>query len=99
MASSSRSSSSSSSSIAGQQVTIQWAHPNERENGTYLELDEIGGYEIRVFNPATAAYKYYPIAGNSTNSYTLSNYLTNMTIEIAVYDTQGLYSEFVSVTN
>lgn len=48
---SSRSSSSISSSAPSQTVTVEWSHPNERENGAYLELSEIGGYEIRVYDP------------------------------------------------
>lgn len=92
--------SSSVSSVAqAKPITIQWSHPSERENGSYLELDEIGGYEIRVFNPQTSAYISHLIAGNSTTQYTLNNYQTIMTIEIAVYDVQGLYSEFIPVTN
>lgn len=98
--SSQRSSSrSSSSSTQAKPVTIQWSHPAERENGNYLELNEIGGYEIRIFDPRISNYTSIQIPGNSTTSYTLANYLSTMTIEIAVYDTQGLYSEFVSVTN
>lgn len=90
---------SQSSSDSLKQVTLQWAHPQLRENGDYLELSEIGGYEIRVFNPTTSNYTSFQVAGNSTNSYVIKNYLSNMTIEIAVYDTQGLYSQFVPVTN
>jgi uncharacterized protein YcfL len=94
-----RSSLTSSSVAQTKPVTIQWSHPIERENGSYLELNEIGGYEIRVVNRQTSAYTSHLIAGNSTTQYTLNNYQTTMSIEIAVYDTQGLYSEFVPVTN
>jgi hypothetical protein len=80
-------------------VTLEWSHPTERENGTYLELSEIGGYEIRVYDSRTAQFTYYDIKGNSTTRYGVSNYTTTMTIEIAVYDTTGLYSEYVPVTN
>ena len=80
-------------------MTIEWSHPTERENGTYLELSEIGGYEIRVYDSRTAQFTYYDIKGNSTTRYGLSNYATTMAIEIAVYDITGLYSEYVPVTN
>lgn len=96
MASSSRS---SSSSVATQQVTIQWVHPTQRENGDYLELDEIGGYEIRVRPANSSSYTYHTITGNQTTNYVLGNYTSTMTIEIAVYDAEGLYSQFVPVSN
>jgi hypothetical protein len=99
VSSSSSSSSVASSSIQPRQATIRWSHPTQRENGDYLELDEIGGYEIRVRPSGTAVYTYYPIVGNQTTSYPLNNYLSTMTVEIAVYDTQGLYSQFVTVSN
>jgi hypothetical protein len=79
-------------------VTIQWSHPTERENEDYLMPEEIGGYEIRV-RTGNGTYTYYPIEGNQTTSYVLSNYTSNMIVEIAVYDTDGLYSEFVTVSN
>lgn len=99
--SSSRSSSrsSSSSSIATQPVTIQWSHPTQRENGDYLELNEIAGYEIRVRPANSSTFSSYPISGNQTTSYVLNNYVATMIVEIAVYDTEGLYSEFVAVNN
>jgi hypothetical protein len=80
-------------------VTIQWSHPTQREDGKYLELNEIGGYEIRVRNSGSTSFTSYTIAGNATTSYSLNNYLSTMSVEIAVYDTQGVYSEFVSITN
>lgn len=99
--SSSRSSSSrsSSSSTATQQVTIQWSHPTQRENGAFLELSEIGGYDIRVRPANSTSFSSYPIPGNQTTSYVLNNYSNTMIVEIAVYDTDGIYSQFVTVSN
>jgi hypothetical protein len=98
LAASSKRVSSSSRSSAPQQVTIQWNHPTERENESFFELDQIGGYEIRVRSSNSSSYSYYNISGNQTTSYVLNNYLNTMTIEIAVYDKQGLYSQFVTVS-
>jgi hypothetical protein len=78
-------------------VTVQWSHPTQRENGSYLELSEIGGYEIRVRTTGSSSYTTYKINGNSTTSYTLPAYSSNMTVEIAVFDTTGVYSSFVTV--
>lgn len=91
--------SSSSSSAVGRQVTIQWSHPNQRENGDFLELNEIGGYEIRTRPLNSAVYSYFTIQGNQTTSYVLNNYVSTTTVEIAVFDNKGLYSQFVTVSN
>jgi hypothetical protein len=95
----SSSSSSRSSSVATQQATIQWSHPTQRANGDFLELSEIGGYEIRVRPTSNSSYIYYNISGNQTTNYVLTNYVSTMTVEIAVFDSNGLYSEFVTVSN
>jgi predicted small lipoprotein YifL len=91
------SNSSNSSSGATTAVSITWAHPNKRENGDYLELDEIGGYEIRYRNLTDNHYSYITINGNKTKSYNLSGNLDNVEFEIAVFDNKGLYSRFVKV--
>jgi hypothetical protein len=85
--------------VATQAVTIQWSHPTEREDGSYLTLDEIGGYEIRTKAASASFYTRYTITGNNTTNYLLNSYLTGMSVEIAVYDTKGLYSTFVTVSN
>ena len=96
--SSSRSSSASSSSVAAtKSVTIQWSHPTQRENGAYLELHEIGGYEIRVRTSGNSSYTTYRITGNTTTSYTLPAYNSDTSVEIAVFDTAGIYSSFIVV--
>lgn len=95
--SSSTKSSSSSSSIALQAITIIWSHPNQRENGTFLELDEIGGYEIRYRKPTDSRYTYITLNGNRTNEYIFTGNIPGMEFEIAVFDNRGLYSRFVKV--
>lgn len=89
--------SSSSSVAATKSVTIQWSHPTQRENGAYLELHEIGGYEIRVRTSGNSSYTTYRITGNTTTSYTLPAYNSDTSVEIAVFDTAGIYSSFIVV--
>lgn len=82
---------------AGRSVVLDWNIPTERENGEALPVEEIGGYEIRysvdggepeslVVPDGTATG--YQLDGLSGGSYQFT---------ISAYDTDGLYSEFVSV--
>ena len=95
---SSTSSTNSSSTSAYQTTTIRWSHPNKRENGQFLELDEIAGYEIRFKSTTQNNYTYISLPGNRTTSFSTDLIPTNSTIEIAVYDTNMLYSTFTPMT-
>lgn len=95
---SSRSISSSSSRAALNAVQLEWNIPSRRENGTYLELDEIDGYELRHKPANSATFTSQIIANASTRSISIANATQNDTFEIAVFDTNGLYSRFVSLT-
>src|SRR5690606_36645039 len=77
-------------------VTLRWSTPNARENGEYLELDEIGGFEIRYKMASDTAYTSKIINDNYTNSVTL-NVNGNYQFEIATFDSNGLYSVFVPI--
>ncbi len=97
-ASSSLVSSKAASSIAGVLgATIEWAHPTARENGDYLELTEIGGYQIRYKAPTAAVFSYITIVGNGTTSYVFTQSIVGLQLQIAVYDSSGIYSDFVSI--
>lgn len=78
-------------------VKITWSHPQQRENGQFLELQEIGGYEIRYRNPADATYSHITVNNNATNEYTIEN-ADGLEFEIAAFDINGIYSQFVKVT-
>jgi len=95
--SSSSYSGSSVSSVGQKAVTISWNHPNQRENGTFLQLDEIGGYQIRYRKPTDTSYTYMTLNGNRTTEYIFSDATQDLEFEIAVFDTTGLYSQFVKV--
>ena len=90
-------SSRSSSSFASGSVKISWSHPQFRENGNYLELSEIAGYELRIKKTASADPTYLVIEGNQTTQYTLSELTNNSSVDLAVYDTNGLYSDFIAM--
>lgn len=97
--SSSKNATSSASSATSSQksVKITWTHPNTRENGKFLELDEIRGYEIRYRKSTANRYTYIVINSNQVNEY-YHNDAVDTEFEIAVFDTNGVYSRFVKVT-
>jgi hypothetical protein len=101
IASSSKASSSKPSNLDGLKgalgATIQWSHPTARENGTYLTIDEIGGYEIRYKALRDTLYTHVSIPGNGVTKYQFPLSIIGLQFEIAVYDKQGLYSEFVPI--
>ncbi len=95
--SSTSSSSRASSSTSGSPKTVQlkWRHPTQRANGSYLELDDIGGYEIR--KKTSISISYIKIPGSTTTNYTLTDIAADDKIDIAVYDTNGFYSDFIQI--
>lgn len=96
--SSAKSTSSASSSASSQKsVKLTWTHPNQRENGQFLELNEIGGYEIRYRKTTDPRYTYIVINSNRVTEYTQAN-ANDTEFEIAVFDSNGVYSRFVKVT-
>lgn len=94
----SKSSSSHSSTNNQKSLKLTWSHPNQRENGTYLTIDEISGYEIRFKQSTDDNYVYMILTGNRTTSFTTNLIPANSIIEIAVYDTNGLFSAFTPIT-
>lgn len=90
--------SSNASSAAIETITITWGHPNQREDGSFLELDDIGGYEIRYRKPAGTRYTYINLNGNRTTQYEFTGPVQDLEFEIAVLDTTGLYSRYVKIT-
>jgi len=77
--------------------TFSWSHPAARQNGDYLELDAIGGYEIRFKSTPNDDFTYLNIEGNRTTSISTNLIPINSSVEISAYDINGLYSMFVSI--
>lgn len=89
---------SSTSSGSMQTIQIVWSHPAKRENGSFLELDEIGGYEIRYRKPGDKYFTYFSVPGNRTTTFSYTGDFKDAEFEIAVFDSKGLYSRFSPVT-
>jgi len=83
-------------SLVSGNVNLKWLPPSQRENGAALTFTEIGGYEIRYRAITENTYKYTSIANTQTQT-SLSNLVGDYVFEIAVFDTNGLYSNFVAI--
>ncbi|MEN0037264.1 MAG: fibronectin type III domain-containing protein [Cellvibrio sp.] len=97
--SSSNSANASSQSSSGTQqiFTITWNHPTTREDGAFLDPDEIGGYEIRYRKASDSRYTYIILNGNRANAYTHKGD-KNTEFEIAAFDTNGVYGHFTKIS-
>lgn len=99
VSSSSNSSSSSNESnteINGP-VLLKWAVPSARENGEYLDVGEVGGYEIRYRKKGQQSYNSVRVEGGYVNNHYFNHLQGNLEFEIAAYDTNGLFSRFVAI--
>ena len=81
-------------------VTFKWLPPTQRENGEALSISELGGYEIRYRAATENTYHSVIINSGATTQYITqfpsnSNYTV---FQIAAFDTNQLYSNFVNLT-
>lgn len=93
----SSSSASSSPAVAvNGPVAIYWSTPDQRENGEYLEYDEIGGYELRYKLRSEEVYKTIYLEAD-LEEYIFDYLEGDYEFEIATFDTDGLYSKYASI--
>lgn len=90
--------SSATNSSGVETITITWGHPSQREDGAFLELDDIAGYEIRYRTPNNTRYTHINLNGNRITEYVFTGPVQELEFEIAVFDTTGLYSRYVKIT-
>jgi len=95
--SSASSSSSSSSTVVDGTVQLYWNVPTQRENGDYLDITEIGGYELRYKLKGENTFKSIVIKDGFTDAYYFDYLKGDYQFQIATFDTDGLYSDFVDV--
>jgi hypothetical protein len=82
--------------------TLSWYRPDHRENGEYLEIDELGGYELRYREGSEGSYSSVIIEDPWQDEFHLSSIVDVSTAyryeyQIAAFDSSGLYSQFVSL--
>jgi len=94
---SSISSVSSEASIVNGAVHFKWIPPNQRENGTFLDIAELGGYELRYKRKSDPHYKSLIINNSYIDAYSFENLQGEYEFEIAAFDISGLYSRFVKL--
>ncbi len=98
VSSSSSSASSEPSYHVGGSLAIAWAPPSVRENGNYLDITELGGYEIRYKKSTDARYTYISVTDPWTNRYEFESLPEgDYVFQIAAFDVNGIYSPFVNI--
>lgn len=90
--------SSSNSSSKTSELKLAWRIPTQRESGEFLELREIGGYELRHQALGSSAYTSIIIPNATTTNHTIAYSTLTDNYEIAAFDVNGLYSRFIKLT-
>jgi hypothetical protein len=81
-------------------LALAWTPPSARINGTTLLLSEIGGYTIRYKQTTASVWVYITNIGPLKTDYTLSSIPQGAyDVQIAVYDINSVYSNYVTFTN
>ncbi|MGM8226632.1 hypothetical protein ACSV5M_08615 [Cellvibrio sp. ARAG 10.3] len=78
-------------------AVIYWSIPTQRENGEYLDIREIGGYEVRYKLKSATDFETVTIDSGYTDTYYFDYLQGDYEFEIATFDVDGLYSNFVSI--
>jgi len=78
-------------------VTLYWAPPTQRNDGSTIIMAELGGFIIKYKSKADTSYTFIDITDSSTKSHIIHNISTDYDIQIAAYDSDNLYSSFVDI--
>lgn len=82
-------------------VTLRWSLPDARVNGEALYDEtgayEIKGYEIRYKSILSDGYKTVELDDGLQETHIIGALSGLFSFEIAAYDSDGLYSEFVAI--
>lgn len=92
----SSSASSISNRVAGP-VALSWTPPVKRENGSGLDITEVGGYELRYKAVSATNYTYVTVNDAWTNQYNIPWLEGDYIFQIAAFDKNGLYSSFADI--
>ncbi|MAN51413.1 MAG: hypothetical protein CMG77_05830 [Marinimicrobium sp.] len=79
-------------------VRLEWDRPEFRENGEYLEVDDIGGYELRYRRLGEEDFQTVVVESGWEEDYEFSDLEGSYQFSIAAFDNNGLYSEFVNLS-
>lgn len=79
-------------------LQLSWILPVARENGVALTATEISGVELRYKLKTATEFNSVVLPGNTVRSYEVAGLAAgDYEFYIAVFDTDGLYSNFVSI--
>lgn len=84
------------SAVAGP-VYLRWNIPRLREDGTTLDISELGGYEVRYRQLSDTEYTYVSVENAYTNELNLAWLEGTYVFEVAAFDKNGLYSRFIKI--
>jgi hypothetical protein len=80
-------------------AALSWLIPNQRENGDFLDVIELGGYELRYRKDTDTAFTYVTINDAWQNFYNFSGISGNYIFQISAFDKNGMYSGFVDLVS
>jgi len=83
-------------SVAGP-LGLSWLVPNKRENGEALDITELAGYELRYRKDTDEDFVYVTINDPWTNTYNFPYLTGNYIFQVATFDKNGVYSNFVNL--
>jgi hypothetical protein len=76
-------------------ISLSWSIPATREDGSYLPVYEIGGYEVRYSKDEGTDVTVIRIDDPQTTDWTMENLAPGLyEFSIATIDSEGVYSEF-----
>lgn len=90
-------SSSSAAAFVDGPVQIYWFAPTHRENGSILDITEIGGYEIRYKLKSDSQYMSVIVNDGYVDAYYFDSLHGDYEFQIAAFDAYGVYSVFAPV--
>jgi hypothetical protein len=79
-------------------IVLKWDVPRFREDGSYLDISELGGYELRYRKLDDEHFTYVSINDPWKNYYQFRNLDGQFIVQVAAFDRNGLYSKFISVS-
>ena len=78
-------------------VGLSWLAPNQRENGSFLDITEMGGFELRYKLASAANFTYITINDAWTTQHNFTWLEGDYIFQIAAFDKNGVYSNFVDI--
>lgn len=85
--------------VVAPSLQFNWVPPIAREDGTALPVGEIGGYEFRYRLKGASTFSYLVIDNSVAKSYVFTGLAAgDYEFQIAAFDTDGLYSNFVAIS-